>query len=205
MFAGLTTEQSTLLLGGMVILGGLITGYLTNLATAKALVIAANVRKSEKNEEWERQDKVAAAAEVAAEKLANRQDAAEARAVEVVDQAKEAARLNEERQDRLENQTAQAARLLVINNEAVHEASVATQEKLEVIHTLVNDKLTAAMKGRLASDVLALVTLRRVAELTKEDQRVIAVLNSDITELQDELAARAEAQAIVDKQITTQK
>jgi hypothetical protein len=66
---------------------------------------------------------------------------------------------------------AEAAELLLASNaqvaKAADEASKATNTKLDVIHTLVNSNMTAAMQAELDSRRIALALMLEVVELKK--------------------------------------
>ena len=130
--------------------------------------ITGRQRRSEKLDDYARQDKVAAEAATAAQNLQDSQ-------ATLAQQATAAAATAAE-------QAAEAARLLVISNEAQAKAAKATDEKLVVIHGLVNSSLTSSISGELGSTQRELVLLRR-ARRTAESRKAIEVAEARIAEL----------------------
>jgi hypothetical protein len=104
-------------------------------------------RVAEKQQDWARQDLVAAKVDKAAE------------------QAAEAAELLRQRQEMVAAQAAEAARLLLAANERVAASAAETNGKLDVIHTLVNSNLTAAQQRELAAMMTMLTTMKEVVGL----------------------------------------
>jgi CO dehydrogenase/acetyl-CoA synthase alpha subunit len=104
--------------------------------------MAARARRTEKQLDWAREDKVAA-------------------------QAAEAAALLLARQDAVAAQAAEAARLLLAANERVARTAAVTNRKLDVIHTLVNSNLTAAMQAEHDATVRTLAMMREVVDLRR--------------------------------------
>jgi hypothetical protein len=124
-------------------------------------------RRQEKQEDYARQDAVAAKAAEAARLLAERQDAAEEKAAAVARQAKEAARLLSNRQDQSADKAAEVARkadrtadLLLAANERVAANAEVTSGKLDAIHILVNSKFTDALERTLKA-LVAQATMSR--------------------------------------------
>lgn len=103
---------------------------------------AAKLRREEKQEDWARQDKVA-------------------------EQAERAAALLLERQDAVAAQAAEAASLLLDANERVAETAAVTNGKLDVIHTLVNSNMTAAMQAELDATVRELAMMHEVIDMKR--------------------------------------
>jgi hypothetical protein len=99
-------------------------------------------RHQEKMEDYARQDAVAAQAAKAAALLAGKQD-------------------------EIAGATREAARLLVANNERQALASADIGEKLQVIHTLVNSNMTAAMQAEHDATGRELAMMREVIDLKK--------------------------------------
>lgn len=139
-------------------LGAVIVAVLAILGQGFQRRHDAQIRAREKKEDWARQDLVA-------QRLQERGDAAAARAQEVA------------------VQTQQAAQLLLVNNEAVAAQSRAANTKLDVIHTLVNSNMTAALQDGLDSNRAQLVTLRelislKVAQGEEPDEETKAMLHA---------------------------
>lgn len=111
------------------------------------------------------------------------------------------------RQDAVAAQAAQAARLLLAENEKVREAAESTQQKLDVIHVLVNSNMTAAMQAELDATRRDLVSLREVARLNEEAGRpmtedagaVIAETEQRIAKLAADLRDRLEQTVVADE------
>lgn len=95
------------------------------------------------------------------------------------------------RLDQVRDQAAEAARLLVQSNNV-------TNSKLDVIHTLVNSNMTAAMQDALDSTIRERAALMELAELRRatgsdpkaETTAAIALASSIIADLQATLADR---------------
>jgi hypothetical protein len=79
------------------------------------------------------------------------------------------------------------------------ESVTQTNGKLDVIHTLVNSNMTAAMEDALGSKVALLVALRRMAGdvPTSQEQTLIDTTESEIAERRAELHDRRQQAAIV--------
>jgi len=126
--------------------------------------------------DYERQDKVARAAEQTATDLIASQK-------KIADQASE------------------AASLLLAANERVAQTAQVTNGKLDVIHTLVNSNMTAAMQSEYDATVRELAMMREVLELKEaagrepgpEAQAAIAATEVKLAELAAALEDRAEA------------
>lgn len=153
------------------------------------LLVLANGRQrtKEKQEDYARQDLVAAKADAVAVKAA------------------EAAELLLAKQNQIAAQAAEAASLLVANNALEAETSKITIGKLDVIHTLVNSSLTKAIQDQLDANIATLALLNEVISLrsggpSEETLAVKAKLEAKITELQVQLADRVKSAAIVQKQ-----
>lgn len=61
----------------------------------------------------------------------------------------------------------EAAELLVVANERVAEAAESTSAKLDVIHTLVNSNMTAAMQAELDATVREVAMMKEVIRLNQ--------------------------------------
>ncbi len=110
-------------------------------------------RRKEKQQDWARQDAVAA-------------------------QAAEAARLLVERQDAAADKAAEAARLLLASNERVAKTAAVTNNKLDVIHVLVNSNMTAAMQSEYSAVQRELVLMNElvaIKRVTGEQPSVYAI------------------------------
>jgi len=109
------------------------------------LIIANQTEKRHREDrqaDWDRQDKVAAAAKQTADDLAVSQK-------------------------RIADQAAEAATLLLAANERVAHTAQVTNGKLDVIHQLVNSSMTAAMQSELDATVRELAMMREVMELKR--------------------------------------
>lgn len=104
-----------------VAIPAIITGAVAPLAT---VLIANRGRRKDKEQDWARQDAVAA-------------------------------------------QAAEAAKLLLAANERVAATAEAANAKLDVIHTLVNSNLTAAMQAELDATVRELAMMNEVIDLKR--------------------------------------
>ena len=169
--------MDTLLVALVVaVIGPVLLAYLTNRS-----------RRQDKQEDWARQDAVAA-------------------------QAAEAARLLLERQDAVAAQAREAARLLLDSNERVAETAAVTNGKLDVIHTLVNSNMTAAMQAELDATTRELAMMREVIALNKAAGRqpstdALAAIESTthkIRELEAALADRLQQTHVVEAQAKAQ-
>jgi hypothetical protein len=88
----------------------------------------------------------------------------------------EVLRHEKEEADRKEvaDQAARAANLLLEENKRVRLTAEQTQEKLDVIHILVNSNMTAAMQAELDATRRDLASLREVARLNEEAGRSLS-------------------------------
>jgi len=137
-------------------------------------------RQADKAQDWAREDAVAAQAAKAAKLLLDRQEAD--------------ARKREE-----------AAALLLEANERVARTAETTNTKLDVIHTLVNSNMTAAMQSELDSTVRELAALKEIIALkaaagdkpSPEALAAITYTEAKIGELTATLNDRQEAAAVV--------
>ena len=141
---------------------------------------AARLHREDRDAEWARQDEVAARAAQTADAIAAAQQGAADRAAE-------------------------AARLLLENNERVAQTQLETNGKLDVIHTLVNSSMTAAMQSEFDAVTRELAMMREVVELKRATGMepstaalaAIDVTETKLSELADALDDRAKAQAEV--------
>jgi hypothetical protein len=175
---------TSVILAAGVVVGPLLLAYLTG-----------RQRSKDKQEDWARQDAVAAKADA------------------VADQAAEAARLLRERQDEVATQAAEAARLMLAANERVAKQSADAAEvvsgKLGQIHELVNSNLTAQMEEAHGALTQQLVLMREVIALHRaagrepsaEAVEAIALIGTKVGELHAKLADRAKATEIADAKV----
>lgn len=144
----------------------------------------AAIRKQEKQEDWARQDEVAR------------------RAAEVADQLLE-------KQKETAAKTAEAAALLIENNEVVAKTARITNTKLDVIHTLVNSNVTTVLQSELDAKRGHLMVLKEVIALRVElgqepDPQAageLAALEKKVKELAANLQERLEQTKVADAQI----
>ncbi len=94
-----------------------------------------------------------------------------ARSDAVAAQAAEAARLLAEQQNMAATKAAEAATLLLASNERVAETADITLGKLDVIHTLVNSSLTAAMQSELDATISQVVLMKEIVGLKRDALR----------------------------------
>ena len=110
----------------------------------------------------------------------------------------------DDRSDQETTHAASAARLLASNTEAVSGQLTEIFAGQQVIHTLVNSNMTAAIQADLDGKRLLLLALKRNAELepviTGDSQDLILITAAKIAALEEQLAERAEQQALVDAQ-----
>lgn len=168
-------------LGIVVAVGALLTTALTTTLNAW------QIRKG-KDQDYARQDAVAA-------------------------QAAEAARLLEARQDAIQHKAEEAAQLLLDSNKRVAvqaaRAFEITNGKLAQIHELVNSNLTAQMEEAHAALIQQLVLMREVVSLNMasgrkasiESMQAISIIERKVAELGAKLNDRAEATKIADSQL----
>jgi hypothetical protein len=104
------------------------------------------------------------------------------------------------RQDAVAAQAAEAARLLLAENKKVAETAAVTNDKLDVIHVLVNSNMTAAMQGQLVALKAQLVLMQKLAEQkvsTEDEIGAIKAVQAQIAELEAALTDRLAATAVV--------
>ncbi len=134
----------------VAVIGPVILSWLTGRQRRAEKTQDAELRRAEKEEDWKRQDDVAA-------------------------QAAEAAALLLQRQDAVAAQAAEAAELLLASNkeiaDAAAEATKITSAKLEVIRIDVNSNMTAAMQAELDATEAQVVLMREVIDLKKSAGR----------------------------------
>ncbi len=98
---------------------------------------------------------------------------------------------------------------LFASNEAVAANTKVTNGKLDIIHTLVNSNMTAAMKAELGATIEKLILMKQIVDRDKSDkitvlpEAILAIRNveSKIAELQATLADRLKQTEIADKQV----
>lgn len=99
------------------------------------------------------------------------------------------------RQDAVAAKAAEAAELLLESNKAVAATAKVTNNKLDVIHTLVNSTLTAAIEAQLEATVQQLEWMRHVVALStngEPSRDAIVAIESKIAELRVALKDRRE-------------
>ena len=117
------------------------------------------------------------------------------------------------RQDAVAAQAAAAAELLLAANERVASGTKVTNDKLDVIHTLVNSSMTAAVQAEHDATVRELAMMREVValhraagrEVSGESLAAIAATESKIAELKTTLADRLAQSKIVEAQLSDQR
>lgn len=141
-------------------------------------------RMQEKMEDWRRQDVVAERAAEVAQKLLTKQEETAAK-------------------------TREAASLLVKNNEVVAKTARVTNEKLDVIHTLVNSNMTAALQAELDATRAQTVLMRELIsfkvaqgqEPSKDASAALQLLEEKVQKLAANLADRLQQTKVADAQI----
>ncbi len=116
------------------------------------------------------------------------------------------------RQDAVASQAAKAAELLLAQNKVVAETATTTNEKLDVIHTLVNSNMTAAMQAEYDATVRELAMMREVIRLNKvagtepsvEATAAVDATEIKVGELKATLEDRLRQAQVVEKQIAAQ-
>jgi len=111
------------------------------------------------------------------------------------------------RQDAVAEQAAKAAKLLVAANERVADTAKVTNGKLDVIHTLVNSNMTAAMQAELDARLENLALLLEVVEMKRaaghspneETLVLIETTKRKITELKSSLGDRLKQSSEAEK------
>jgi hypothetical protein len=122
------------------------------------------------------------------------------------------------REDRVASQAAEAARLLLAANERVAKTAAATDArvaktaavtnaKLDVIHTLVNSGLTAAIKAEYDATVRQLALMREVVELRRVSGRPSAEPSPEAVAAIEATAGRVEElrAALADRYAKTER
>jgi hypothetical protein len=130
-----------------------------------------------------------------------RQDQVAKKAEEVAKQAAVAADLLAVQQRAATTQVKQTAELLVASNERADTNATATNIKLDVIHTLVNSNMTAAMQAEYDATVREAAMMREVVSLkqaaghdpTIETLAAIEATDKKIADLRAALADRLKA------------
>jgi len=111
------------------------------------------------------------------------------------------------RQDLVAQKAADAAKALLAANEIVATNAKKTNEKLDVIHTLVNSSMTSAMQSELDARrigvglMVEIIALKRDAgkEPTPEAQQAVESSKWIIKELEEQLADRLKQAKIVER------
>jgi hypothetical protein len=117
--------------------------------------------------------------------------------------------LDWEREDKVAEQARKAADLLVAANERVAKTAEVTNGKLDVIHTLVNSNMTAAMQAELDATTRELAMMREVIDLKQAAGKkptpmalaAVTATESKIHELQTALADRLKQNELADAQM----
>lgn len=89
------------------------------------------------------------------------------------------------RQDQVAVQAAKAAQLLLEQNKLVAESATITNNKLDIIHTLVNSSLTASMQAELDATTREMAMMLEVISLKKaagHEPSVEALANIETTQ-----------------------
>ncbi len=102
------------------------------------------------------------------------------------------------RQDEVRDQAAKAAELLIISNNSTTNIANATNRKLDIIHTLVNSNMTAAMQAELDATVREVAMMKEVIALniaagrspSSESEAAIKLTQGKINELKAALKDR---------------
>jgi hypothetical protein len=190
------------------------------IAPAVMALLTAFIQSRSKRQDYERQDEVAARAEqvatqaaTAAALLLEKQDQVAARTDAVAAQAAEAAALLLEKQDQVAERTDAVAATLLHANEEVAVAARTSRDKLagklDVIHTLVNSNLTAAIQSELVAIENQLVMMHEMVDLRKAAGQAtsagtlaaIGSLETHIEELRTQLAERKRQDELANAQL----
>lgn len=206
MIFALSTAMSAIVIS----LGAALLSMLSPLLLA---YLSGRQRTQERQQEWARQD-------IVAERLEKQQNQIAAQAREAaellrVEQGKTTHRadLAAARAQEVALQTQTAAQLLLQNNEKVAASTRAANTKLDVIHTLVNSNMTAALQDSLDSSRANLATLRELIALRvaqgdepNEDTRAqLVTLENKVGRLASNLDDRIRQTKIADAQIFVAK
>jgi len=107
------------------------------------------------------------------------------------------------REDKVAAKAAEAATLLVASNERAAQSAEEANGKLDVIHTLVNSNMTAAMEAQLVALQGQLVMMNRLAEITDptvDEAAAIKAVQGQIAELTATLKDRLQATEVAQQQ-----
>jgi len=112
------------------------------------------------------------------------------------------------REDAVAAQAAEAARLLLAENKKVAATAAVTNNKLDIIHTLVNSNMTAAMQAEYDATVREIAMMKEVIALNQAAGRepspeaigAIEATQTKINELQAALADRLKQAEVVEQQ-----
>lgn len=112
-------------------------------------------------------------------------------------------------QKTIADQAAEAAELLLAANERVARTAIETNGKLDVIHTLVNSNMTAAMQSEYDATVRELAMMKEVIELKRSNglkptPEALAAIKTTETKLR-ELAAALEDRAQASTRVNQDK
>ena len=112
------------------------------------------------------------------------------------------------REDDVRMQAQEAAKLLLEENKKVAAAAVLTNGKLDIIHTLVNSNMTAAMQSELDATIRELAMMKEVIGLKEaaghspspDTLGAVKFTDKKIKELQAGLSDRLRQSKVVDSQ-----
>jgi hypothetical protein len=165
---------------------------------------ADRLHREDRDAEWARQDEVAEKAAQAGRDLAAAQQ-------RIADQAAETASLLLARQEQtvktqqhVARQAAEAAALLLANNERVAATANGIQNQLGEIHTLVNSNMTAEMQARYDGTKRELAVMRELMELKRAGglqptPDVLAAIEATETSLNELDAALADRRKVQER------
>lgn len=164
-------------------------------AARKAKELELEAERLSKEQDWARQDEVAKRVE------------------DTAIQTAAAAQLLLDRQALESLRTAEAARLLLAANERVANSTGATNERLDVIHALVNNEKTQGMYTQLNETRRGLISLREIVSLKEERGKQpsvealaeIRATEERISKLQADILDREQQQAAIDAKKKTSK
>lgn len=115
---------------------------------------------------------------------------------------------NWKREDEVAEKAAAVADTLIVSNERAARSAEQANGKLDVIHTLVNSNMTAAMEAQLVALQGQLVMMNRLAEIedpTVDEAAAIKAVVSQIAELTASLRDRLAATTHAEQQLQQQQ
>lgn len=107
------------------------------------------------------------------------------------------------REDEVAARAAAVADTLIVSNERAARSAEQANGKLDVIHTLVNSNMTAAMEAQLVALQGQLVMMNRLAEITDptvDEAAAIKAVQAQIAELTASLKDRLTATEVAQQQ-----